>query len=389
MSLAAVRTPERRLLLFAFLARIVPAWLIFGADDVTAWQVWGRAMLQGGNPYATKFPVTWPPLWLPFTAFAVQISETTGVPFQVAVKMPAICADIIITFLLYAVAERYGRRAYPTALAYALNPLSIYTTAIHGQFDSLPLLCMTMALLFYDRDDVRAGTWLGIGAAFKTWPLLVLPALLARRRRVVVIALTPILMWIGALLIPWPFIGFSAVSIAFGYRGMAGWWGLTSLTQLLSIPLSETVVRWIFYAAMAFASLVVLKLRPPVATAALFLLLTVYVTSPGVAPHYLIWILPVALIADPRRTAAYTIIGSVMLAIEISLRPYAGHFGDTLRVLPYSGYARALGDPVDWMATVLDRLAVWAFCCLWWVVTLRAMRSASFVPIHSVTADRY
>jgi len=34
---ALVRTPERRLLLTAFLVRIVPAWIVYGADDIQDW----------------------------------------------------------------------------------------------------------------------------------------------------------------------------------------------------------------------------------------------------------------------------------------------------------------------------------------------------------------
>lgn len=379
---ALVRTPERRLLIAALLVRLVPAALIFGTDDVEAWNQWGRTLLAGLNPYTSRFPIAWPPLWLPVTAFAVSISETLHLPFYFVAKVPSILADVIIVFLLYSVAERYGRHAQRTALAYALNPISIYTTSVHGNFDSFPLLCATVAALLYAPDveadprGVRAGAWLGVGAAFKTWPLLVLPALLTplrSTRRRIVIAGTAVSLWLIALLLPWPFFGRSAVTMAFGYRGMSGWWGLTSLRSLLPSAPSDQTVTWIFYAAMTFAAVVVWRSRTPVPAGVLFLLLTFYVTSPGCAPQNFIWIVPAALIADPRRAVAYTILATATLTFELLFRPYAGFLFDTVRLLPHTGYARALNDPLDHTATVVDRLPLWIFFCWWWGATLRGM----------------
>ena len=379
---ALVRTPERRLLIAALLVRLVPAALIFGADDVEAWHQWGRTLLAGLNPYASKFPIAWPPLWLPVTAMAVSVSDAFHLPFHFVAKVPSILADVIIAFLLYAVAERFGRSAQRTALAYALNPVSIYTTGIHGNFDSFPLLCAMVAALLYAPDaeadprGVRAGGWLGAGAAFKTWPLLILPAMLTpsqSTRRRIVITVTAVSLWVIALLLPWPFAGRSAVTAAFGYRGMAGWWGLTSLRSLLAIAPSDRTVTWIFYAAMALAAVAVWRSRAPVPTGVLFLLLTFYATSPGCAPQNFIWIVPVALIADPRRAGAFTILATATLTFELLFRPYGGFLFDTVRMLPHAGYARALNDPLDHTATVVGRLPLWVFCCWWWGTTLRGM----------------
>jgi hypothetical protein len=128
---------------------------------------------------------------------------------------------------------------------------------------------------------------------------------------------------------------------------------------------------------MAFAALVVLRSRAPVPAGVLFLLLTFYVTSPGCAPQYFVWIVPFALIADPRRAFAFTILATATLTFELLFRPYAGFLGDTVRMLPHTGYARALNDPLDHMATVVDRLPLWIFFCWWWGVTLRGMPRAA------------
>ena len=56
-------------------------------------------------------------------------------------------ADVIITFVLYAKARDFGLPPFRTALLYALNPVSIYVSAIHGNFDAIPAFCTMMAVL--------------------------------------------------------------------------------------------------------------------------------------------------------------------------------------------------------------------------------------------------
>jgi hypothetical protein len=378
-----VRTPERRLLAIALVVRVVPAALIYGTDDVQGWETWGRMLAAGTSPYASKYPIAWPPLWLPFAFFSTITAQGTGIPFHFLAKLFPIAADLILLFLLYEAATRYRLRPTSTAMFYALNPVSIYTSAVHGQFDPFPTLCVTMAVLLAGADREReppraAAVWLGIGAAFKTWPLLMLPALVASAtsmRRRLLLGLITVAIFTAFLLLPWPLVGFSAVKDVLAYRGYGSWWGISSIAALLHRAVPERLFTWVFYAGMAFAALLLLAVRPPVARGVLLLLLTFYVTTPGFGLQYLIWIVPVALIADQRRAVIYSLLAGVVIAIEVAARPYTGHFGEIVRVLPHAGYARAYGGERDHAYTVLDRLPLWLYCTYWWLaVALEAIR---------------
>jgi hypothetical protein len=378
------RTPERRLLLIAFGVRIVPAALIFGTDDVAGWANWGGLLASGSNPTASKYLLAWPPLWLPFTWFASVMSETTQIPFHLLIKLFPIVADLVLTFFLYSVAEEYGCKPWKTALAYALNPISIYCTAIHGQFDAIPTLCMTVAVVMMGRRSesrpIGAGAWLGIAASFKTWPLFILPALLAplrSMRRRAQNAAVAIGIFITALLLSWLFFGFSAVTGVLRYRGALSWWGLSSMAYLRGAMLSPNIFSAIFFAAMGAAALLLIATRTEAARGALLLLLTFYVTAPGFGLQYLIWIVPVALLADQRRGLNYSILAGLLIAFEVLARPYTGYVGDMVRILPHTGYARAYGGATDHLYTAIDRLVLWGFFCWWWLITLSRTRAAS------------
>jgi uncharacterized membrane protein len=389
------RTPERRLLLIAFGVRIVPAALVFGTDDVAGWAAWGGLLASGANPTASKYLLAWPPLWLPFTWFASVMSDTTQIPFYLLIKLVPIAADLVLTLFLYSVAEEYGCSPWKTALAYALNPVSIYCTAIHGQFDAIPTLCATVAVVMMGRRESRrptgAGVWLGIAASFKTWPLFILPALLAplgSMRRRAQMATVVIGIFITALLLSWLFFGVGSVIGVLTYRSALGWWGLSSISYVLRAAMPANLFSAIFFAAMAAAALLLIAKRTEPARGALLLLLTFYVTAPGFGLQYLIWIVPLALLADQRRAITYSIVAGFLIAFEVLARPYTGHLGDMVRSLPHAGYARAYGGATDHLYTAIDRLVLWSFFCWWWLVTLirtaRRQRSSELDPVaHS------
>lgn len=368
-------TPRERLLLIALVVRIVPAALIYGTDDVSGWWTWGRLLASGANPYLSKFPLVWPPFWLPFAWISYVTSEATGLPFHFIVKLFPIAADIALTLFLYAMAEEYGCSPWKTALMYALNPIAIYSVAVHGQFDVIPTLCLTIAVvrMRHEPRPVRAGFWLGVAAAFKTWPLFVLPALLAPMRSMwsrVVVAIAAIGVFVAALLLPWPFFGRETVTGVLHYRGALSWWGLSSIAYLRGAAASSSLFSIIFFASMGVISMLLIATRTPAVHSALLLLLTFYVTAPGFGLQYLVWIVPIALLADQRRAVIYSLLAGLLIAFEVLVRPYTGHIGEMVRILPHAGYARAYGDVLDHTYTVIGRLVLWLFCCWWWLVTI-------------------
>lgn len=373
--------PERRLLIFAALIRLIPAALIFGTEDVYGWYLCGKIMASGGNPYDIPVFMVWPPVWPVFVLFAYLTSDTLGLPFPFTVKLLPIAADIILTTVLLSAATRFGLRRYFTAAVYAFNPVAIYTSAIHGNFDAIPALFCTLAIISASRmeadpNGVRAGTWLGIGAAFKTFPLLILPALMSAAnpfRRRLTIAAVAVGIFLAALLLPWPLIGSAAIAGILRYRGFHGWWGITAIEFLTGQSLPGITRSLIFYGAMGAAALLLLMKRAPPPLGALFLLLTFYLATPGFGLQYLLWIVPIAIIADQRRALVYSGVAGLLILFELMARPFTGYVFESIRLLPHSDFARNYGGPIDHRYTAIGRLILWLFFLYWWVTTLVAI----------------
>ncbi|HSN68673.1 MAG TPA: hypothetical protein VLV48_05475 [Thermoanaerobaculia bacterium] len=358
------------LALIAALARLIPGALVTGTEDVgLSWEM-AQSVVEGGNPYVDAL-AAWPPLWPALAALAVRFAALLSLPSHLAIKLWPIAADVAIALTLFSwkrISEP-PRAAFRFALLWALNPVSIYITAIHGNFDSLPALALLMALLFAraeGRATRGAAWWLALGAALKTWPLFALPAILDRRRvgaslRCAAIAIVPSAALIFLLWLRTPEV---IVEKVLRYRGAAGWWGTTGLASLLGID-AGWAPSALFYGAMAATALLFLSDRDPASTA-LALLVAFLAFAHGFGAQYLLWPVAVGLLASRRVTIAYSAIAAVTLVIEGTMRPWTGELGQHLTAVPTHLFHTAYGGARDREITTLVRMPVWLFVAGWW-----------------------
>lgn len=96
----------------------------------------------------------------------------------VALKLPLIAADVGTTLVLVFLAERAG---FPSVapwvgVAYFLNPLAIWVSALHAEPDGLAafLVLLLVVALAYSRSFV-AGLLLGLATFTKAYPIVLLP----------------------------------------------------------------------------------------------------------------------------------------------------------------------------------------------------------------------
>ena len=332
------------------LAARLPLWLgSYGASfDLESyrrvaecmWQgrpLYGDAALQGRYPYL--------PAWALVLAALKGFSYLSGLKAELCFKLPALAGDFGITGLLFLMMERlsplqmqgplpaWAGRPFWAALAYAANPLSLLLGAGHGQFDSLPLFFILLAVWHFEfsqnsNADSLSALSLAAAIALKSWPLFLLPLFLknlsgpVERRRFLLCSLLP------PLLLTLPFLiqgGLAPFFSALSYSG----------SQALSLP---EALRSCFYGAgasaenyLALAS--VFKMGALSCLALIFIfyslsawrfallpglalgVLTLYVFAPGLASQYLLWLLPFALLLPGPLALRHTALGLLMLLL--------------------------------------------------------------------------
>ena len=329
-------SPRGRLLLWALIgvglvARTIVAFKTYGftydMDSLHA----VRAALGDDvlNAYTTvnsglynRWP--YPSGYFPFVSGSGQLSDTTGLSFHGTIQLAPIMADAAIAWLVQDHLGRRGARERARLAAVALVALGPSFWAIsgfHGQLDSVAILPAVLALWLWERSEpgvrraVIAGALIGLGVSIKTVPGLMLLALLpsVRSVREAAALVVPAVLLPLALLAPWliadpngtldalrshrALVGFGGISLL-AQPGLADPWlsqeplELTALSEFLADK--EFVLTALLMAP--FMALVLVRRTPPTHAAAL-LFCALPLLSIGFSFQYVVWALPLALMA--------------------------------------------------------------------------------------------
>ncbi len=320
----------------ALLVRLVPNFLLGGGArfDIKAFQVVGDLVLLRedvyGNPLAEGlYPYL--PLQMYWMAFAGWLSSMGGIPFVKIVRLAPILVDAVLSVLLYfGVAHltdsvTSSRRA---GLLYALNPIPVLVSAYHGQFDVISLLFALLAWYAWISISGRwrrtgwSAFWMGMAILDKSWPVLFLPAMLVQSKSWISRFAYGVV--VGGVLVAgvlcYAFI-FSSdpvgiVRTAMNYDHGIGVWGYTIFLRELSRgalsgpSMFEWIIhngRYITLSLLAIAFLVSARKEMP-HQAFLTIILTFYAVSHAFSIQYLMWVVPLAILAqDHRHLERYTL----------------------------------------------------------------------------------
>jgi Glycosyltransferase family 87 len=147
-------------------------------DVAVYFRATAAAVLRGHEPLQVLPGREWNFLELMPYVHAVELKS--GLPWVIAVKIAPIAADLVLVWIVSRLAGADGRTR---ALQYAVNPLSLLVVSLHGQVEPVALALALGGVLLLKKDrPVLAGLLLGAAVAAKTWPILILIAVLPLRR---------------------------------------------------------------------------------------------------------------------------------------------------------------------------------------------------------------
>jgi Gpi18-like mannosyltransferase len=379
------------LLLIGFTLRLVAALFTYGTEDVAGWGIVGEALLRGQNPYQHTRFLRWPSLWM-IIIFAIEhLSLSFHLDFAALIKIPPIIADVALPVVIYYYFIRKRRevsKGQLYAVLYAINPISILIVAVHGQFDSVPALFLLLSLYFIEGHDKEtdiffAAIFLGLAAFAKSWPLLLMPLLIAHipnlkaKAAFLAVCLLPFLVSVGTLYVLTPADVFHKVA---RYAGIPGWWGFTSFYSVVQHPATRLISdiyssfgSYLLLLALAGMSIYYYKLRHSRSLSPLEAMvggiLLIYVMASGYGTQYMIWIVPFVTIYSYRNKFAryFLILASMELVTEYVFRPYNGILGEWVlksHNLRSESFHAAYGSPTDVIVTNVLRWPLWIYCGL-------------------------
>jgi Gpi18-like mannosyltransferase len=307
------------------------------AFDAESYKIVGSLVRAGKDVYANTDRHPYLPFQMYFMAAASWLGDNTGPHFFSWVRWPNIMADLGITVLIYRSLLRLGRgesEAFWFAFIWAVHPVSIYTSVIHGQFDSVAVFFSLLSwhLARFWRGWTGAalgGAALGIAILDKTWPVILLPALVVAapelRRRLVfsatalVVPLVAIGIYQGIFgttmhLIELKVVNYGAVPDRYGFTYAFAHY-LQGVVPDHWLPYFREHGRDIFLVSVVIVASVVVPRRDTL-TSCVALLATFLVFANGWGSQYLVWIVPFAIMARQRvALAAYSAVATAALLV--------------------------------------------------------------------------
>jgi hypothetical protein len=314
-----------------------------------------------------------------FMPSLIEVSRTTGmmVPFitsplfNLLLKAPIIIGDVLVGLTLYRVVEsRKGKVAAERAfMIWFLNPLVIFVSSVHGQFDVLAAYFALIGVLsFMDRKFLLSGAFLGLGVLLKLFPaylvisfgLILLVALIrSSREGRSVDALRHLVSFVAggavSLITILPFLLSSSSFLDYVFRrgtyssigGMNAWFAMPFLGAMggegggsgQTMPIGLILLITGVAITVLVTLLVIWKVPGedrPLYTA-LAVLTAILVTQSVTNPQHLIWLIPFIVVFSSieermtRKLYALTVIGLLyLLCLQsgfVFLYPLANYAG--------------------------------------------------------------
>ncbi|MBF0503493.1 MAG: hypothetical protein HQL14_00170 [Candidatus Omnitrophica bacterium] len=366
--------------------RILPAVKVFGTQDVQAMVSAVSLLGQGNSPFSQSIVFNQSPFWVGAVYHLGQILYFfhIALPPHVLVKILPIISDGIITLLIYLIFFKEfkvgNKRSISAALFWALNPVSIIITSVHGNLVSIPAACLLFSLYLFIRFEETqwvaiycSSFVLGIAIMSKIWPIFVLPLILQKIKTLkgqIIYFLLSVMPLILSLM---P-IYFQERNVLFRnffqYQGIPGWWGFTGLSAIWHAKAIMILVHfYIIHGAGVLLAVVFLLYLFKTANSDLFkgsvlIYLAVLFLIPGFGPQYFIWVLPFLIITEDKMLFPFLFYVTILFLIEYSYRPF---------VAPYMGAFISAEPPTltlgqlikDHVITNLLRFPLWVFICGW------------------------
>ncbi len=174
--------------------------------------------------------------------------------YLLLLKLPYFAADLTILWLLLKLVHGPSQSKNLVYL-WLLNPVSLYAVYMIGQFDIVPVLFTVACLVAFGKEKYfQSAFWLGLGAAMKSYPLLLWPFLALSLPNMFLVIATGILTGIVFILPGMPFIESvsyrqSVFQSGLGKRIFATpWYGIFYLVSLIvnKFKAGPDLVFWFF-----------------------------------------------------------------------------------------------------------------------------------------------
>ncbi len=263
----------------------------FSNFDTQSYNIIGALTLNGKSiypdPAASRHPYL--PLFLYIESLTHLISSSAHLSQSFIMKIFLTLAHLCSIYAIYLLSKKNNL----TTFLYAINPISLFITAFHGQFDILPIALMLFAILAVQKKKyTKSLLFLSLAITLKTWPILFIVPFLKRtpKRYYWQIAITPLLSILAYAF----FFHTSLISILrvpLVYQGVGGIWGFGKIFYLITQnKIIFQLYKILFVGGLLFYSYK--QKRTVLYEEILELMILFFIFTPGFGLQWLLWPTP-------------------------------------------------------------------------------------------------
>lgn len=318
------------ILLIGLLVRVL--FIILSSNlsnfDLDSYRIVGELTQEKINIYPTPAMVRHP--YLPVMLYLEAVSLFFGDYSVIFLKSIFSLFDLAIGYLVFKATKNSH-----LAFLYILNPVSIFTASIHGQFDAIPLLFLLASAMMISKDKIRnfiAGLCLSFAITVKTWPVLfILPffkkVIFPVNMRSFILAM---LLLLSVFLFPifvvliYSFI-FNSKPLAIlyvlkNYQPVYGVYGLSLLTkQVFHLESIADVTRLMRIFLGLFIGFHFLLKNKNIFQQIFYFMIFLLTFSPVFGQQWLSWPIPFFLLAKEKDFGIYTVVVGLYMLANFSL----------------------------------------------------------------------
>ena len=305
----------KKIFFLALIIRLICLYLfrnVTNYDSQSYLQV-GELTLKGINIYPNIANLHHPylPFFLYLEAMAVYFGQSKIIVITI-IKFINIIFDLGILYLVYLLSKKNLK----TTFLYAVNPVTILVTILHGQFDVIPIFFILLTIyLFKKKKGLLSILSFSFAILTKTWPILFFIPFarkIKNKKLIILIVFFPILfVTIYIWLFKSSLINISKTLIY--YQGLWGIWGPIRLISLIRPigPVGQKLTTLIFLVGF-FGYSWFIKEKDLIKNI-LSLLFLFFVFTTNFSIQYFVWIVPFLYLIKPKKYLLLIVLISLYL----------------------------------------------------------------------------
>lgn len=308
------------------------------------------SFLDAGKVILNKQPA-YPALYFPFFPYlgALALSLKNFISPLIFLKLVFTVFDLGNIYLIYLL----SKKNLNTTFLYALNPITIICTNIHGQFDIIPIFFLLLAIYLFNKyKEALSMSVLSFAIFTKTWPALFIIPLFKKLKNKLLFLLIIIVPLLAILFHCWYFktpIMDIIIPIK-NYRGVYGYWGIGNILFLLWPRIDGSILqilRRIFFIALFIYSFY--PNNKNVIKNIFKIMLFFFIFTLTFGSQWLSWLVPFIILIKPKKWQLFVVAATLYLIIVFARNVYLlpDNITYIFRIL------ETIFGFITWLATIL------------------------------------